>query len=1037
MKTVLKSMSTFLCAVVIGLCAQAQTITVTGTVTDAENGEPLIGASVVVKGDATGAVTNIDGEYSIKAATDAVIEVSYVGYNPSSAKVDGRTVIDFALSPSSDMLDEMVVVGYQALKRRDVLGAVSNVGTKEITAVPVASTEQALQGRIAGVQVSSASGAPGADISVRIRGVGSIYSDNAPLYIVDGVPSSNGLGNLSPNDIENITVLKDASSAAIYGARATNGVVLITTRQGKSGKARISYNGTVGVQQAVNLVDMASTAEYVSIYNEATLADNIGVIPSLQRQMITDDMLPRLADVDHVGEIFHNAFMTTHELSVSGGNDAVSYLVSGSYFKQDGIIRNSGYERGTLRTNLSAKPKSWLELSANINGSIASRKMVSDSGDGYGNDQGGSVVRYAMFRNPAIPVYNADGNFVDKPSTYFGASIYDTFFGDGYSPEGLAEYTDRQRDTKTLFAKVNARFLLPQNFFINTNFGVDYRDYEQKIYNRSWGDDNRINNPNSLAIATEKDLNWTFNATLNYRNSFNDDHTFSALVGFEANKEHASTSALSDKNFEIWDKNLIFIGNGTVTNANSTTNVTGSTGEWTATLASFFAQANYDYKGRYYVNATLREDGTSRFVGDNRWGTFYSVSAGWDISNESFLRNQNVLHLLKLRAGYGAIGNQNVGLYAYSDRYGKDYNYFFGSAAANGYAQTVLGNPDLRWETSKQFNAGLDFSFLNGGLAFSVDFYNKITDNMLMQASYPPSVGNAQTPWVNSGKVLNRGVDFEAIYRTGGKDWTFSATLNGGWLHNEVLEIDAPVTGGRVDNGVYATRTAKGKPIGAFYMYVMDGIFQNEMEVLTAPYQGQGIKPGDVRFKDVDGNNVIDSNDREYVGSPIPKFTLGLNLAAEWRGFDLTAFFQGAFGQKIYNQILTDSEGFYRGFNVTQRFYDNHWTEANPSNEYPRASWSAKANNARMSTRFLEDGSYLRLKNLQLGYTFRTNGWGIEQLRVYAAVSNLFTITRYSGFDPEMTVSANAAGEGDRASGIDWGTYPTNRTYTFGVNLTF
>ncbi|MDE6528880.1 MAG: SusC/RagA family TonB-linked outer membrane protein, partial [Muribaculaceae bacterium] len=449
MKAVFRAMLALFCATMVSVNVYAQTSDVTGTVTDSDTGEPLVGVSVQVKGMPVGAATDLDGNYSVKVPANASITFSYIGYNPVTEAVNGRSRIDVAMSVTSEMMDEVVVVGYQSLKRRDVLGAVSNLGNKEITALPVASTEQALQGRVAGVQVASATGTPGSDVSVRIRGVGSIYSDNAPLYIVDGIPSANGLNNLSANDIENITVLKDASSAAIYGSRATNGVVLITTKQGKSGKAQISYNGTIGLQQATNLVEMAKTREYVDIDNEATRADNIGVISSLQRPLISDDIYARLADVDHVNEIFRNAFMTTHELSVSGGSEKVSYMVSGSYFNQDGIIRNSGYKRGTFRTNLTATVKSWLELGANINGSLSKQNLVSDSGDGYGNDQGGSVVRYAMFRNPAIPVYNQQGEYIDKPSTYFGGSIFHTYFGDGYSPEGLAEYTDRERDVKT------------------------------------------------------------------------------------------------------------------------------------------------------------------------------------------------------------------------------------------------------------------------------------------------------------------------------------------------------------------------------------------------------------------------------------------------------------------------------------------------------------------------------------------------------------------------------------------------------------
>ena len=474
----LKKMWTMLCVTLISSLSFAQTTKmVTGTITDAVSGESLIGVNIMIEGSATGTTTDLDGKYSLNVPENAVLVVSYIGYETIKESVKGRTVIDVKLGAKSEVMDEVVVVGYTTMKKADVLGAVSKVGTKELTAAPLASAEQALQGRIAGVQVSAATGAPGADISVRVRGVGSIYSDNAPLYIVDGIPSSEGLNNISPNDIENVTVLKDASSAAIYGSRATNGVILITTKQGKSGKARISYNGTVGVQNAVNLVKMANTKEYVELYNEATAADNIGT--SIQRSFITDDMLGNLANVNHVDEIFRTAMMHSHELSVSGGNDNVSYLVSGSYFNQDGIIRNSGYERGTLRANLNAKAKEWLHIGMNMNGSIANTKSVSSSGDGYGNNQGGSVVRYAMFRNPAIPVKDANGNYIDKPSTYFGNAIYDTFFGDGYNPEALADYTDRNKNNKTLFAKVNAKILLPFNLNLNTNFGVDYRSFEE------------------------------------------------------------------------------------------------------------------------------------------------------------------------------------------------------------------------------------------------------------------------------------------------------------------------------------------------------------------------------------------------------------------------------------------------------------------------------------------------------------------------------------------------------------------------------
>ena len=1027
-----------LSAIASGAMAQQN---VTGKIVDT-SGEPLAGASVAIKGTTKGTIVDNDGQFTLKDLQPGqTIRISFIGYASQEVKYDGQP-LNIVLKENDNVLEEAIVVGYQTLRKHDVTGAVSRVDGKELTSLSLASTEQALQGRISGVQVSSATGAPGSDISIRVRGVGSIFSNNAPLYIIDGVPSANGLQGISPNDIDDITVLKDASSAAVYGSRATNGVVLVTTKRGKKGKTQVSYNGNVGLQQVAGLIDMVNTRDYVTIYNEAATNDNaFAAGPTFMRSLIPDDVLPLLADVNHVKEIFRPAVITSHELSFSGGNDVTTYLVSGSYNKQDGIISGSGYERATLRSNINSKVKPWLDLGANINGSLSTQKAISESGDGYGNDQGGSIVRYAMFRNPAIPVYNNAGEFVDKPSGYFPVDPtrnYDSWFGDGYSPEGLCKYTDRTKRVKSLFARLNGKITLPLDFFVNSNFGVDYRDYEQQNYHTSWGDGNRINAENSMTIGREQNLNWTFNTTLNYVHSFGDNHHLNALVGFEANRETGKTTNLSDKNFELWNKDLIFIGNGTAVGENSTTNVVASTGAWAATLASFIAQANYNFADRYFFGLTLREDGTSRFAANNRWGTFYSASAGWDITREAFMKNQSIFDLLKLRVGYGVIGNQNVGLYAYSDRYSRNHNYYFGAGSVNGYAQAILGNDNLKWESSKQANVGIDMRFLKGALNASVDFYNKITDNMLMQASYPISAGTSSTPWINSGKVLNRGIDVEVAYHLFRGDWRFDATLNGGYLYNEVLEVGAPIVGGRVDNEIYATQTAVGHPIGAFFMYQMDGIFQDKTEILTSPFQGSDIHPGDVKYKDINGDAVIDSKDRDYCGSSIPKFTMGLNLSLQWKGWDLTAFFQGAYGHKIYNQILTDSEGFYRGFTVTQRYFNNRWTPEHPSNEFPRASWNAKSNNARVSTRFLEDASYTRLKNLQLGYTFDGEKMQhIEHLRLFVSATNLFTLTGYSGFDPEMTVSANSRGEGDRANGIDWGTYPNSRTYTFGVNITF
>lgn len=1006
-------------------------VKVSGTVTDSATKESMIGAGVLVKGTTNGVVTDIDGHYEITVPSgDVVLEFTCIGYSAKSIPVSGRSVINVAMDVDATVLDDVVVVGYSVQKKRDVLGAVSKVTGTELTKVPVASVSQSLQGRIAGVEVTSQTGAPGSSISVRVRGSSSISSSNDPLYIVDGIPVESGLNNISPNDIENITVLKDASSAAIYGSRASNGVVLVTTKSGQKGSARISYNMQSGVQFHGHLTPMTNTAEYIQMYNEAATADNASSV--VKRPLIEGEYLKDFADVNHVKEIFQVAPINSHELSVSGGNDKTQYLVSGSYYGQKGIIRTTNYQRGSLRSNITSQVKDWLKVGLNINGSLSSQRMVSSSGDGYGSGEGGSVVRYAFFRNPAIPVYDSEGNYVDLPSEYYGNSSYNTFFGDGYSPEGLIDNTDRTSKTKSLLATGNILINFTKNIFLNTTAGVDYRDYTLRVFNPTWGSNNRINSSNNLDVNKVNDLNWTVNSTFNHRMNFGA-HSVNYLVGTELIKNHEESVGLSDTQFADTSKNLVYVGLGNGINR-------ATQGESGSALMSFFASANYNYQSKYYVSAIIREDGSSRFSKKNRWGTFYSVSAGWNMEEEDFLKGLEAVNKLKIRAGYGAIGNQNIGLYAYNDRYTPNYYYAIGTGVVNGYAQTALANENLKWETSSQVNVGVDYEGFNNTFGVSVDYYYKVTKDMLVQESVPLSVGNLSAPWVNNGSVLNTGVDIEMFYRRNFKDWGFDVTLNGGYLHNEVLSLNSPIQSGRVDSGVYATLTQVGHPIGSFYLYQMEGIFQSNTEIMLHANQGASgtIVPGDVKYKDINNDGVIDEKDRTFCGSAIPKFTAGLNLALNYKNWDFSMFFQGAFGQKIFSQINYDIEGYYRGFNLTKRYYKEHWTETNHSNTQPRASWSGKTNNVKASTRFLEDGSYVRLKNIQLGYNFKMKeNCPVSSCRLYVAGSNLLTFTKYSGLDPEMTVSTNSSSEGDRANGIDWGTYPVARSVTLGLNITF
>ena len=1008
---------------------------VEGTVVDDKTGETLVGVAVIVKGTTQGTITDIDGNFRLVSDIlnpASVIVYSFIGYTPVEEVLGTRTRIDVRLSTTEILLEETVVIGYGTAKRRNVLGAVSKVNTDELTRLPVPNIAQALQGLAAGVQVTQNTGAPGEGVSVRIRGTGSISAKNDPLYIVDGIPTVDALNILSAGDIESISILKDASAAAVYGSRATNGIVLITTRKGVKGQARVVYHGEYGYQYPVKLTKMVNTTDYVTIYNEAATNDNAFLPEGLRRPLISAEDAAKFDNVDYMKELLRRAPLTSHELSISGGSETGNYLISTSLFNQKGIISNTGYSKGTARVDVNSDVSKWLTVGLSMLAGVSSNDFIGSSGDGAGGN-GGSVVRYAFFRNPAIPVRFEDGRYVDRPAEYFSQQVFDSFLGDGYSPVGMADYNDKNRKDDSFLGKVNFVAKITKGLTFTTNYGMDYRSSIVRQFSRTWGTLNRINARNGLSIDNERVSNWTLNNFFNYETTFSESHHFLAMIGFEAIKNGQKALSVSQSDFPIQQRDLIYIGNGTGI-------INSSQGEINSTLASFFGRFSYDYLEKYYLSATVRRDGSSKFEGDNKWGNFFSVSAGWAIKEEAFLQDVGWLESLKFRLGYGAIGNQEIGPYANRDRISPYSNYPFGGFRNEGYSQTALGNPNLQWETSTQYNAGIDAGLWKGALSFSLDYFYKVTKDMLVKAPNPPSVGNAQPSWINSGSILNSGVELEALYRKKMGNWGYSLGGNLTFLHNEVLELDAPLFGGVIETGQFATRTEVGQPIGAFYLLEMDGIFQNETDILLSANQGANIHPGDVKFKDHDGSTFIDNNDRVYMGSAIPKLFAGANLAANYKNFDVSMFFQGSFGNKIYSQINQDIEGFYRGFAVTQRYFDERWTGEGTSDSQPRPAWTAKSNNARPSSRFLEDGSYLRLKNLQIGYTIpkeRLGAIGMQQLRVYLSGSNLLTLTKYSGLDSEMTVSDNSKGQGDAANGIDWGTYPSAMTIMLGLNINF
>ena len=1015
--------------------AQSVGRSVTGLVQDAQNAV-LPGVSILLKGTTKGTTTDADGRFSLNVLNEgSILQVSYIGYVTQEIAVGSRSDVSITLLEDDKTLNEVVVVGYGTQRKSDLTGAVSTVTAKDIGRLPVGGIDQALQGKSSGVRVTQSTGAPGEGVAVRIRGVGTI-NDNSPLFIIDGVPTKDAFSILNPNDVESMSVLKDASSAAIYGARAANGVIVVTTKRGQSGAPRISFNSYSGVQQVGRLIPMANTAEYVQVYNEAANTDNAELgIPSLYRKLITDDP-SQLPNTDWQRAIFRTAPIHNYQLSFSGGTERSHYLISGNYFDQQGIILNSGYKRYALRTSVDTDMGGKVKVGTNMNLTFSKRSIVGSSGDGFGGN-GGSIVRYALFRTPANPIFDpVTGDYADL-------SARPDLYGDGYNPVALAEKQDNNENQYRAFGNLFGEWQIIDGLRLRTDGGLDLSFINRKTFNENWGTNNRINSPATLSnrISTLSNLNW--NNTLTYTRNIGGKHDIAVLVGTEAIQNIGRDLVGSDRNFIDQSDNLRFLGRG-----NDPLGRSASEGDQRWKLFSQFARVNYTYQNKYLLTGNVRRDGSSRFSPQNRYATFFSSSVGWNIDQEAFFqRFTNVVSALKLRASIGQLGNQDIGNYPYASIVGGGFNYPLGSPqqTSNGYAIVSRGNSNVKWESSTQTDIGLDAAFLRNRIQFTADYFIKTTSDILVPVPVPRSGGSAGVPYVNAGRVENKGLELDLIYRDRKGSVSYDVTANASFIRNKIISLSdgRPIPGGRIDNGVFATLTEPGHPIGSFYLLQQVGIFQNEGDIFTSAFQGNGIRPGDVKFADINGDGVINQADRSHVGSPIPTLTYGLTANAQWRGFDVSVFFQGGAGNKIYYQVATDIEGFYRAFNVTQRVVQDRWTGEGTSNTQPRVSWRGSANNKQPSTRFLEDGAYTRLKNLQLGYTLPTKlsqKIGSSTVRVYVAGQNLLTFTKYPGLDPEQQSSDNLNSEqfrGDVAVGIDWGTYPSAKTYTIGLNVGF
>ncbi|MEO7121395.1 MAG: TonB-dependent receptor, partial [Ginsengibacter sp.] len=977
--------------------------------------------------------TNENGQFSINAPGDAVLIISTVGFETQQVSVKGRSSLIIKMIPANKELSEVVVVGYQSQKRSNITGAVSTMNVDNLAKIPIGFADQALQGQVSGVRITQSTGQPGDGIALRIRGVGSI-NNNDPLYIIDGVPTQDGINFLAADDIASITVLKDAASAAIYGARSSNGVVIITTKNGKSGKAALTYSVYGGLQTHGYLTPMANASEYKTLYNEMVANDNsiLSLTNPLRKKPIPDSIA--MANTDWLGSIFRTAPEQDHELSLSGGTDKTQYSVSANVYQQDGIILNSWYNRYTLRTKLNTEVTDRLKVGINLSISYYDKNAVGSSGDGLGGN-GGSVIRYALFRDPAIPIYSSPGVYSDLPQ-------YPNYFGDGYNPVGLANNTSNIEKQYRAFGDIFAEYKILKNLYFKSDFGGDVYVTKDKTFNLNWGTNGRINNPNSLVEAQTTSENMVWNNTFRYNKTFNGVHNVSLLAGTEAVANTTITTNESDHNLPNQIPSLQFLGNGL--NFQQMT-AKESEGQWA--LLSFFGNANYNYNGEFFASGTFRRDGSSRFGISNKWGNFFSGAVAWNLMKEKwFAELLPSVSRMKIRASYGQLGNQNIGDYPGASVVSNTSNYVFGSPPkpVQGYTVSSLGNSNVKWETSTQKDVGVDIGILNDKLSLTVDYFDKVNSNMLVAVPLPMIGGEATPPYINDGSVQNKGFEFDLNYMNNDHKIRYSFNANLATIQNKVLFIPVPIQGGRIDDGVYATLTATGHPIGSFYGYKTDGIFQNAGEIFTSAYQGPGVRPGDVKYKDMNGDGVINPSDRTFLGSAIPKFTYGFSTSLSYANFDMFVLFQGSYGNKIYMQVNQDIEGFYRSFNLTQRVFDQRWHGEGTSNTMPLVSWLDQPNNVKEpSSRFLEDASYCRLKNLQIGYNIPKKMAGrlhVKNLRFYVTANNLITITKYPGLDPEMHTSNNVKAEqypGDVAAGIDWGTYPSAKTYIIGANLNF
>ncbi|HMO38518.1 MAG TPA: TonB-dependent receptor [Saprospiraceae bacterium] len=1015
--------------------AQQATIQVSGVVTAAEDGLPLIGVNVVEKNTTNGTISDIDGSFLLTVPADAVLVFSYVGYETREVPVQERTLLAVSLESSSQLLQDVVVTGYRKEIRSDIAAAISSVKARDIERLPVLGVDQALQGQVPGLQVTQATGAPGDDIAVRIRGVSTIGNNN-PLFIIDGVPTTGNINMFSTNDIESIEVLKDGAAAAIYGARAGNGVIVITTKKGKAGKPRFTFDAYTGLQQVNRLPELLNAEEYLTLRNEAITNANTLRDPRRQLETYNPAILDTLPDVNWLDEVFRTAPIQRYTLSATGGSESGSYYIMGEYMNQEGVFRGQGFEKYLLRFNGEVGSQRF-KIGNNLSFALTDRRVVGSSGDGAGPGNELSGIRYALIAAPVFPIRRPDGSFYKTTIELADPML----FGDGNAnPLAFIEATDWRIQRYRFFGNVFAELNILDGLNLRTSLGGDFLFENEKLFKERLSP--AIYDPSSLSEGRVFDQNLVWINTLDFRRTFGK-HRISTLLGMEAIQNQTNFLGASANNFSRTDPLFRYLNNS-VAEEISNIGASGVLTEWS--LLSQFAQIGYSFDSRYVLNAAVRRDGSSRFGAANRYGIFPSVSAAWNISNEPFFANQNFVSALKVRASWGQLGNQEIGLYPYSSlvEVGRR-SYSFGNQIATGARLVETGNSNIRWETTTQTNLGLEFSVLKDRFSVMADYYRKRTEDILVRVPIPQAGGSQNPPFVNAGEVENKGLELALIYKNSGRDFQYSISGNIATFTNRVLSLadSEPILGGFGLADGPITKTEPGYPIGSFFLYQMAGIFQSLEEIEASPFQSVDTRPGDIRFADLNGDGIIDDKDRAHLGSPFPNFIYGLSAFFAYKNFDFSMLAQGVQGNDVYflyGNFAYETQA--RGFN-SYRDLLNRWTPDNPNTDIPKVSIDDRNGNRRISTRFLEDGSYLRIRNLTLGYNFKSliKTEAIGGLRIYLTAQNAFTFTKYPGLDPEIQANTNDTQgfnvSSDLAVGIDWGTVPAPRTFIVGIRMDF